>query len=375
MDLKIDQLEKWTNGFGPSGFELEVAKMVKEYVSQFADEVNQDRTGSLIFKKGSKGPKIMLAGHIDEVGFIVSGINNEGFLSFKQLGGWWDQVLLGQRVIIKVRDGTKIKGLICSKPPHVLKPEDRTKVLVKDDMFIDVGCKSKKDLEYLGIKIGDPIIPDATFELMKRSQFITNEETKETTEKEVTLAIGKAFDDRIGMFIISEVFRRLKEEKITHPNQLFGVATTQEEVGLRGARTSAQIIQPDVGFALEVDISSDIPGFSKNMTTSEMSKGPSILTADSSMIPNPQLKHFMMDVAKENGIDLQLSMLFGGGTDAGVIHITGAGCPSICIGIPTRHIHSHYGILDLEDVEKAINLLVEVVKRLDQETVDSFTKI
>ncbi|HUU77556.1 MAG TPA: M42 family metallopeptidase [candidate division Zixibacteria bacterium] len=375
MDLKIDQLEKWTNGFGPSGFELEVAKMVKEYVSQFADEVNQDKTGSLIFKKGTKGPKIMLAGHIDEIGFIVSGINNEGFLSFKQLGGWWDQVLLGHRVIIKVRDGTKIKGLICSKPPHVLKPEDRTKVLVKDDMFIDVGCKSKKELEYLGIKIGDPIIPDATFELVKRKQFITDEESKETTEKEVTLAIGKAFDDRIGMFIISEVFRKLKEEKIAHPNQLFGVATTQEEVGLRGARTSAQIIQPDVGFALEVDISSDIPGFSKNMTTSEMSKGPSILTADSSMIPNPQLKHFIIDVAKEKGIDLQLSMLFGGGTDAGVMHITGAGCPSICIGIPTRHIHSHYGILDLEDVEKAINLLVEVVKRLDQETVDSFTKI
>jgi len=375
LDLKIDQLEKWTNGFGPSGFELEVAKMVKEYVSQFADEVNQDKTGSLIFKKGTKGPKIMLAGHIDEIGFIVSGINNEGFLSFKQLGGWWDQVLLGHRVIIKVRDGTKIKGLICSKPPHVLKPEDRTKVLVKDDMFIDVGCKSKKELEYLGIKIGDPIIPDATFELVKRKQFITDEESKETTEKEVTLAIGKAFDDRIGMFIISEVFRKLKEEKIAHPNQLFGVATTQEEVGLRGARTSAQIIQPDVGFALEVDISSDIPGFSKNMTTSEMSKGPSILTADSSMIPNPQLKHFIIDVAKEKGIDLQLSMLFGGGTDAGVMHITGAGCPSICIGIPTRHIHSHYGILDLEDVEKAINLLVEVVKRLDQETVDSFTKI
>ncbi|NHJ04613.1 MAG: M42 family peptidase [Candidatus Heimdallarchaeota archaeon] len=349
--------------------------MVKEYVSQFADEVNQDRTGSLIFKKGTKGPKIMLAGHIDEIGFIVSGINNEGFLSFKQLGGWWDQVLLGHRVIIKVRDGTKIKGLICSKPPHVLKPEDRTKVLVKDDMFIDVGCKSKKELEYLGIKIGDPIIPDATFELVKRKQFITNEESKETTEKEVTLAIGKAFDDRIGMFIISEVFRRLKEEKIAHPNQLFGVATTQEEVGLRGAQTSAQIIQPDVGVALEVDISSDIPGFSRNMTTSEMSKGPSILTADSSMIPNPQLKHFIMDVAKEKGIDLQLSMLFGGGTDAGVMHITGAGCPSICIGIPTRHIHSHYGILDLEDVEKAINLLIEVVKRLDQETVDSFTKI
>ena len=374
MKLNIKELEKWSNAFGPSGFEREVARMVKEYVSPFADEVTQDKMGSVIFRVGEKGPKIMLAGHIDEVGFIVSAISDDGFLSFKQAGGWWDQVLLAQRVIIRVRDGTKIKGIICSKPPHVLEPEERNKVLVKDNMYIDIGCKSKKEIEDLGIKIGDPIIPDATFEMIKRKQYIKNDDNKKT-EKEVTLGVGKAFDDRIGAFIFAEVFRKIKEENIKHPNQLFGVATTQEEVGLRGARTSAQVIQPDVGFALEVDISRDIPGFKKNMADAEMSKGPSILTADSSMIPNPELKHFMMDVAKEMGIDLQLSMLFGGGTDAGVIHITGAGCPSICLGIPTRHIHTHYGILDLGDVEKAIDLLVEVVKRLDQKTVDSFTKI
>jgi endoglucanase len=373
--MNIDQLEKWTNAFGPSGFERDVAKLVKDYMTPFADEVLQDKTGSVIFKKGDKGPKVMLAGHIDEIGFLISGISKEGFLTFNQLGGWWDQVLLGQRIVIKTRDGTKIKGIIIAKPPHILDPEDRKKVVTKDKMFVDVGCKSKKEVEILGIKIGDPAVPDATFELLKRTQIIKDEETGEKKEEDVTLAVAKGFDDRIGAFIIAEVMRNIKEEKINHPNQIFGVATVQEEIGLRGARTSAQMIQPDVGFALEVDISGDVPGVKKIKSPAEMSKGPSIMVADGSMLPNPNLKHFVMDVAKEIGINYQLSHIFKGETDAGVMHITGSGCPSLVISIPTRHIHSHYGILDLSDVEKCITLLVELIKRLDKETIDSFTKI
>ncbi|MGC9779123.1 MAG: M42 family metallopeptidase [Candidatus Heimdallarchaeota archaeon] len=349
--------------------------MVKDYTTPFTDEVLHDKTGSLIFKKGNKGPKIMLAGHIDEVGFIVSGISKDGFITFNQLGGWWDQVLLSQRVVIKIRDETKIKGIITSKPPHILGAEERNKVVTKDKMFIDVGCKSKKEVEFLGIKIGDPIIPDATFELIKRKQFIKDEESNKTTEKDAILAVGKAFDDRLGAFIISEVLRIIKEEKIEHPNQIFGVATVQEEVGLRGARTSAHMIQPDIGFALEVDISGDVPGVTETTSPAKMSKGPSVLAADGSMLANPYLKHFVIDVAKEMGIDIQLSIMFRGGTDAGAIHVAGSGCPSLVLGIPTRHIHSHYGILDIADIEKCVELLIEVLKRLDQKTVDSFIKI
>lgn len=315
----------------------------------------------------------MLAGHMDEIGFIITGINKQGYLTFNQLGGWWDQTLLSQRVIIRVRDGTKLRGIIVAKPPHILDPEERKKVVKKEKMFIDVGCKSKKEVEALGIKIGDPAVPDSQFELLKRTQLI--KEKDEEKKKEVTLAIAKGFDDRIGAFIAAEVIRRLKEEGIEHPNQIFGVATVQEEVGLRGARTAAHMIQPDVGFALEVDIAGDVPGVEKIKAPSEMSKGVSILTADASMIPNPRLKHFILDIAQEKKINHQLSFVMGGATDAGVIHITGVGCPSLVIGVPTRHIHSHNGILDLGDVDKAVNLLVEVIKRLDQETVDSFTKI
>jgi endoglucanase len=373
MKLNINQLEAWTNAFGPSGFELEVAKLIKNYVSQYADEVSQDKSGSVIFKKGDHGPKIMLAGHMDEIGFIITGINKQGYLTFNQLGGWWDQTLLSQRVIIRVRDGTKITGIIVAKPPHIIDPEERKKVVKKEKMFIDVGCKSKEEVEALDIKIGDPAVPDSQFELMRRTQL--SKKNGEKIKKEVTLAMAKGFDDRIGAFIAAEVMRQLKEEGIEHPNQIYGVATVQEEIGLRGARTAAHVIQPDVGFALEVDISGDVPGVEKTKAPAEMSKGVSILTADGSMIPNPRLKHFVLDIAEEKNIAHQLSLVLGGGTDAGIIHITGAGCPSLVIGVPTRHIHSHNGILDLGDVEKTVKLLIEVIKRLDQKTVDSFTQI
>ncbi|MFX1250014.1 MAG: M42 family metallopeptidase [Promethearchaeota archaeon] len=366
-------LEDMSNGFGPSGFELGVTKIVKKYVEKFSDEITQDKTGSLIFKIGSKGPKIMLAGHVDEIGFMISGIDKSGYLTFNQLGGWWDQTLLTQRVVIKTRDGTFHKGIIAAKPPHILEDEERKKVITKDKMFIDVGCKSKKEVEALGIQMGDPAIPDSKFEILKRTQ-IEKEDDKET-EKEVTLAVGKAFDDRIGAFVAAEVIRRIKEEKMDIPNQIYGVATTQEEVGLRGAQTSAHMIQPDVGFAIEVDIAGDVPGVPKLKAPTEMSKGPSILARDASMIPNPRLRYFVTDIAKEKGIPYQDSLVMGGATDAGRIHLTGSGCPSLVVGIPTRHIHSHNGILDLADVEKLIELLIEVVKKLDEKTVQSFTKI
>ncbi|MFX0184035.1 MAG: M42 family metallopeptidase [Candidatus Hodarchaeota archaeon] len=374
MDLDISFLEKMSNAFGPSGHEIEVAKIVKEYVNKFADEVSQDRTGSLIFKIGNSGPKIMLAGHIDEIGMIITGINKEGYLSFHQIGRWWDQSLLTQRVLVRTKKGDIHRGIISAPPPLVLDPEARKKVVTKDKMFIDVGCKSKKEVENLGIQIGDPVVPDSKFELLERTQIEKNDKGEEK-KKDVILAVGKAFDDRIGAFIAAEVMKRLKEENIPHPNQLYGVATVQEEIGLRGARTSAQMIQPDVGFALEVDISGDVPGVSKLKAPSEMSKGVSIVAGDASMIPNPRLRHFVIDIAKELKIDYQNSIVMGGGTDAGVIHITGSGCPSLVLSVPTRHIHSHNGILDLGDVEKAINLLIEVIKKLDQKTVESFTEI
>jgi len=208
------------------------------------------------------------------------------------------------------------------------------------------------------VRIGDPIVPVSPFTLLRDGR----------------IAIGKAFDDRLGAFIAMEVVRKLRMEGIAHPNTVVGVATTQEEVGARGARTVAYETNPDVCLTLEVDISGDVPGAANKVAPAKMGKGVAILTYDTSMIPNQPLKEFVIRVAKEAGIRHQLSIATRGGTDAGQIHITGAGCPSIVLGVPTRHIHSHVGMFSVADVEATISLVMECVKRLDAATVSSFVE-
>jgi endoglucanase len=376
-NLNIEFLEKICNAFGPSGFEQEVQRIVRDYGEKYADEVLYDRMGSVIFRKGDSGPKIMIAGHVDEIGFVITKIEKSGFLRFHQLGGWWDQTLLTQEVVIRPSKGKKkIIGVIGAPPPHILTPEDRSKVVTKTKMYIDIGCSSKKEVEELGIRVGDPAIPHAVFRKMSRIRKEKKDEDDKDAEeetREVTLAVAKAFDDRVGVFMALEILRRLSEEKIEHPNTLYAVSTVQEEIGLRGARTAAQMLLPDIGFALEVDISGDVPG--AESLVSKMGKGVSILAGDGSMIPNPRFRSWVVDIAEEMGLKYQYAILKSGGTDAGIIHITGMGAPSLVLGVPTRHIHSHHGMLDVGDIDQAVQLLVEVIKRLDAETAASFTKL
>ncbi len=377
QELDVELLEKLCNAFGPTGHEEEVQRMVRNYGQNYCTSVEYDKMGSVIFKKVGidTGPKIMLAGHSDEIGFVITGIEKNGFLTFHQLGGWPDQSLLAQEVLIRpFKGGEKIIGIIAAKPPHVLTPEERNKVVKKENMHIDIGCSSDKEVKDLGVRIGDPAVPYAFFRTMIRQKKIDEENNnKEAKTKEVTLAASKAFDDRIGVFIILEVIRRLTVENINHPNTVYAVSTTQEEVGLRGARTSAQKILPDVGFALDVDISGDVPG-TKGLVQ-KMGKGVCISAGDGSMIPNPRLRKFAINTAEEKSIPYQPAFLKVGGTDAGIIHLTGMGAPSLFLGTATRHIHSHHGILDLEDVEACIQLLIEMIQKLDWNTVESFTRL
>ncbi|MCD6537576.1 M42 family metallopeptidase [Candidatus Bathyarchaeota archaeon] len=357
----ISILKRMTESFGPSGFEVETARIIKDYMREYADDILADKLGSVVYvAKGSEErPHVLLAGHIDEVGFVVSGIDEKtGFLTFNPLGGWWDQVLLSQRVIVRTSKGD-IMGVIAAKPPHILTEEERKKVITKDQMFIDIGATSKEEAEEMGVKIGDPVVPWSPFHLIRNGK----------------VAMGKAFDDRIGAFIMMEVIRRIKENGIEHPNTIYGAATVQEEVGLRGAQTVAHLVDPDVGIVLEVDISGDVPGIKPFQAPAKMGKGPSLITFDRSMIPNQPLKEFVIKTAEEIGVPLQLSQVPRGGTDAGKIHLHRIGCPSVVISIPTRHIHSHVGLLSLEDVEKAIKLIIELVRRLDRRTVERFTAI
>jgi len=359
-ESQLEFLKKVCEAFGPSGFEREVLKMFRDYIKPYADNILVDNLGSLIgVRKGSsERPKILIAGHVDEVGFIVTSINEKGYITFTTLGGWFDQVLLGQRVVIKTRNGY-VHGVIACKPPHLLKEEERGKVIKRDRMFIDVGATDKKEVEKLGVRIGDPIAPWSPF-------------TKTALEKTV---FGKAFDDRLGAFISAEVLRYLKENNVEHPNTLYSGMTVQEEVGLRGAATTSWVVDHDVAIVAEVDIAGDVPGITPSQAPSKLGKGPSILTFDASMIPNQRLKEFIIRIAEENKIPYQLSIVARGGTDAGRFHLYKSGRPSIVIGVPTRHIHSHVGVFHIDDLENAIRLLIEVVKNLNEEEVKNLTSL
>ena len=360
MDEEIEFLKKFSESFGPAGFEREAGGIIKEYGSRYADEIITDKLGSIVFKKigNRERPHVLLAGHIDEVGFVISGIDKTGFLSFNPLGGWFDQSLLSQRVTIRTRK-KDLLGVISAKPPHLLSEEERKKVVKKEDMFIDIGATSKEEAEEMGIMIGDPVVPWSPFTIIKNGE----------------VAMGKAFDDRIGAFIITQIMKEMKEKKMDHPNTIFGAATVQEEVGARGATTVAHLVDPDVAIVLEVDIAGDTPGIKFREAQSKMGKGPAIVTLDASMIPNQSLKNSVIETAEEMNLPFQISQVAKGGTDAGRIHIHKIGCPSIVIGIPTRHIHSHVGLFSFKDVENTIKLVIELIKRFDESTVNDFVAI
>jgi putative aminopeptidase FrvX len=349
MDATQNFLKELVEAHGAPGFENQVATVMESYLKGLGP-MSRDRLGSFICeKKGSSaGPKVMLAGHLDEVGFMVKSVTKEGFVRFLPLGGWWGHVVLGQRLIIKTRAGDVV-GVVGSKPPHELMDEDRKKVLEVRQMYIDVGATSDWDVrKKLDIRPGDPILPDSSFTVMANRN----------------LLLAKAWDNRIGCALAAETAKRLKG--VAHPNTVYAVATVQEEVGLRGAQTSAFKVQPDVGIALDVGIAHDTPGTEGD---EKLGGGPLIVVYDSSCIPNRALLDLVVDTAKKLKMTLQFESVERGGTDAGRIHVNAEGVPSISMGVPARYIHSHVSIIDQRDFEATVRLLVAVVKRLDKKTV------
>ncbi|WP_088103771.1 M42 family metallopeptidase [Halalkalibacter urbisdiaboli] len=353
LDEKLQMLKSLTDANGIPGNEREVRDVMTNYISPFADEVTTDKLGSLVAKKVGKedGPKIMIAGHLDEIGFMVTSIDDKGFLRFQTVGGWWEQVMLAQRVSVMTKNGN-IPGVIGSKPPHILSPEVRKKPVDKKDMFIDIGVSSKEEAMEFGVRPGDSVVPVCEFTVMKNEKYL----------------MAKAWDNRIGCAIAIDVLRELKG--VDHPNVVYGVGTVQEEVGLRGARTSTHLIQPDIGFAVDVGIAGDTPGVTEKEAQAKIGEGPQIVLYDASMVSHKGLRDFVTNTADAHNIPYQFETMAGGGTDSGAIHLTANGVPALSITIATRYIHSHAAILHRDDYENAVKLIVEVVKKLDRETVD-----
>ena len=350
MDRTLTFLKDLVDAHGVPGHEDDVAKVMQKHLKGVGP-FSKDKLGSFVCEKtgDAKGPKVMLAGHLDEVGFMVRSITKEGFLKFLPLGGWWGHVVLGQRLIVKTRAGDVV-GVVGSKPPHELRDEDRKKVLEIKDMYIDVGAASDWDVKkHLDIRPGDPIVPDSAFAVMANPD----------------LLLAKAWDNRIGCALAAETAVRLKDQK--HPNVLQIVATVQEEVGLRGAKTSASKMRPDVAIALDVGIAHDTPGTEGD---EKLGGGPLLVIYDATNIPNRGLRDLVIDTAKALKIPLQFEAVERGGTDAGRIHLSGEGVPTLSMGIVARYIHSHVSIISRRDFEATVKLLVAVVKKLDRKTVD-----
>ncbi|MDR6224309.1 M42 family metallopeptidase [Desmospora profundinema] len=333
---------------GVPGAESLVSRELEKMITPLADEVIRDRLGSLFGKKsGDKnGPRVLVAGHMDEVGFMVTRITDQGFLRFQPLGGWWSQVLLAQRVEIVTREEKRIPGVIGSVPPHLLKEDDRGKPVPMDRMFIDIGLDSKEDVRNAGVHPGDFIVPVCPPVEMEGGRRL----------------MAKAVDNRFGCALAVELLEDLQNR--SHPNVVFSGATVQEEVGLRGAVTAANRVKPDVFFAVDAGPAGDTPGVADGF--GELGQGVVIRLMDRSMIPLPGMRRFLIETAEEEGIPYQF-FISQGGTDAGAVHKTGDGVPSAALGVCARYIHSHAAVVDKGDVEAAKAFLTALIRRLDPE--------
>jgi len=352
LDETLTMLKDLTDARGIPGNEKEVRDVMESYIQPYADKVYTDNLGSLIAKKaGDKnGPKIMVAGHLDEVGFMVTRIDDKGFVYFQTVGGWWSQVMLAQRVTIMSSKGD-VTGVIGSKPPHILSAEARKKPVDIKDMFIDIGAASKEEAAEFGVRPGDSVVPYFEFTQLKNEKML----------------LAKAWDNRIGCAIAIEVLKQLKGQD--HPNIVYGVGTIQEEVGLRGAKTSTNMIEPDIGFGVDVGIAGDTPGISDKEADSKLGDGPQVILYDASMVSHKGVRDLIVDTAEEHQIPFQYATMAGGGTDSGSIHLTANGVPALSITVATRYIHSHAAILHRDDFENAVKLIVEAIKKLDNDKV------
>jgi putative aminopeptidase FrvX len=337
-------LKKLSDAPGVSGFEEEIRNIIIEELKDHVDEVEVDQMGNVITTRKGKpdGKKIMLAAHMDEIGLMIRYIDKDGFIKFSKIGGINDQMLLNQEVTIHTEDG-EVTGVIGSKPPHRMKESERKKILDYENMFIDIGAKTKEEAESR-VKLGDPITIKQEF--TKLGNFYK----------------GKALDNRIGCAIMIEVMKRAETSAT-----IYGVGTVQEEVGLKGAKTSAFKLNPDMALALDVTIAGDHPGIKEEDAPAKMGKGPAVILVDASgrgLITHPKVKKLIITAGNEDVIPYQLEVSEGGTTDATAIHLTREGIPTGVISPPTRYIHTPVSVVDMEDVENAVNLILAVLKRL-----------
>jgi len=341
MSLNIKLLKEICETPGVPGYEQKVRNLVLREVKKLADKVSIDNMGNVTaFKKGMKNKKVMIAAHMDEIGFIVTHIDEKGFLRFIPLGGFDPKTLTAQRVVVHGKKD--LVGVMGSKPIHVMSAEERTKLAKIEDYFIDLGMP-KKEVEKV-ISVGNTVTRER--ELIEMGNCVN----------------CKSIDNRVSVFILIETLRQLKNS----PYDVYAVFTVQEEVGIRGANVSALQIQPDFGFGLDTTIAYDVPGAREHEMITRLGDGTAIKIMDSSTICDFRMVEYMKKTAAKHKIKTQLEILPAGGTDtAGIQRMTAGGAISGAVSIPTRHIHQVIEMADKDDILGSIALLKNCIQDLD----------
>ena len=346
MSEEVRLLATLSNVFGPPGNEGSVREILKKELEEYADEVRIDKLGNIFFLHHGKEtyPNVMLAAHMDEVAFIITFIEQNGFLRFQTLGGITSNIMPGQTLLLR---GSKsyLKGIIGTKPPHLMDDEEQKKIVPIEDLFIDIGAENVEEAKKKGVDIGTLGVFDIEF-----------------AELGGGYLRGKAFDDRAGCTVLVEVFKALKDS----PYNLAAVGTVQEEVGLRGARTAAWQIDPDYGLALEGTFAADVPGLRPDRTSSKLKGGPVVTIVDRTTITHPAILNTLIKLGKEKSIPFQFKKVPMGGTDAGAIHLTKGGVPSGTVAVPCRYIHGPAAITHIDDLRNTIVMVTEFVKTISE---------
>ncbi|VVB85695.1 Tetrahedral aminopeptidase [uncultured archaeon] len=347
MSRLKDLLSKLSNAHGVSGYENNVRRMIEDEIRPYVDEIRTDKLGNLIATKRGGSPRIMLAAHMDEIGLMAKYVDDKGFIYFTTAGGWFDQTILNQRMILHTENG-QVYGVIGSKPPHAMKEEETKKPVKAENMFIDIGATSREEAQKMGVRAGTPITSDMEFRSLGGD-----------------MVTGKALDDRGGCAVLIETLRQIKDVKAT----VHAVFTVQEEVGLKGGRTSAFGLEPDVALVSEVTFTGDHPGIEMKDQALEIGKGPVITVSDAEgdgiIVPERVLR-WLKNAAEANGIPYQLKVGTKGQTDASIIHLSREGIPTGVISTPSRYIHTPVTVMSMNDLEKSVELLVKAVESVDR---------
>jgi Cellulase M and related proteins len=338
----IDELRNLALLNGPSGYEDEVRNYLKQKFQQYTNTY-VDRIGNLIAKKGEGKIKVLVVAHMDEVGFIIQSIDENGFIKFTPIGGWDDRIVAGMPV--KILGKKEVIGIVGTIPPHILKEEEKTKPIKIEDAFIDTGF-NKQELKEMGIDVGTYIVP--------YSNFITQGDK----------IMCKALDDRVGCAILTEVLKKIE------PNyELIVASTVQEELGTRGARILAYEQEPDLAIVVECTVAADVPNIEEYRIPSKLNNGAVITLVDKTMVANRELVEWAIKIAEKENIKYQIKRPIYGGTDAGVIHLTKRGIPCLVISCPARYIHSFYSMTTSEDLKNSKDLVISILENLNKNPV------